>query len=193
MPPERTTIRMPTILPYACDRTGRRVTLRPARSVYAVPISPHCRQGDLVTSQPPPGPGEAKTVGAYLRPLRDLAAYVLVGATAVLLFVAIIRLIPGSTDGYSYRTQDSFYGFVNVATVFFPLAAVLLALVVTPRHPKAQLIVLAAVVEYAVMAFFGVLFGLLVGVINHAGNDGVRTAFEEFLVRLAWLAVLGVA
>jgi hypothetical protein len=146
-----------------------------------------------VTSQPPPGPGEAKTVGAYLRPLRDLAAYVLVGATAVLLFVAVIRLIPGSTDGYSYRTQDSFYGFVNMATVFFPLAAVLLALLVAPRHPKAQLIVLAAVVEYAVMAFFGVLFGLLVGVINQAGNNGVRTAFEEFLVRLAWLAVLGVA
>ena len=88
--------------------------------------------------------------------------------------------------------MDSFDGFVNVPTIFFPLAAVLLALVVRPRHPKAQLIVLAAVIEYAVMAFFGVVFGLLIGLINHAVNSGARTALEELLVRLAWLAVFGV-
>jgi hypothetical protein len=146
-----------------------------------------------LTSQPQPTPGEGRTAGQYLRPLRDLAAYVLVGATAVLLFVAIVRLIPGSTPGYSLRTQDAFYGFVNTQTVFFPLGAVLLALLVQPRHPKAQLIVLGALVEYAVAAFFGVFFGLLIGVINHASNNGVRTAFEEFLVRVAWLAVLAVA
>jgi hypothetical protein len=88
-----------------------------------------------LTSQPQPTPGEGRTAGQYLRPLRDLAAYVLVGATAVLLFVAIVRLIPGSTPGYSLRTQDAFYGFVNTQTVFFPLGAVLLALLVQPRHP----------------------------------------------------------
>ena len=146
-----------------------------------------------MTSQPTPAPGEGKTAGQFLRPLRDLAAYALVGATAVLLFVALIRLIPSSTQGYSFRTQDSFYGFVNVETVFFPLGAVLLALLVQPRHPKAQLIVVAAVVEYAVAAFFGVIFGLVIGVINHAGNNGARTAFEELLVRLAWLGLLAVA
>ena len=37
----------------------------------------------------------------------------------------------------------------------------LLALLVKPRHPKAKLIVLAAAVEYAVVAVFGVLFGVL--------------------------------
>nr|WP_296067295.1 hypothetical protein [uncultured Actinoplanes sp.] len=146
-----------------------------------------------MTSQPQAAPGEGKTAGQYLRPLRDLAAYVLVGATAVLLFVAIVRLIPSSTQGYSLRTQDAFYGFVNTQTVFFPLGAVLLALLVRPRHPKARLVVLAALAEYAVAAFFGVFFGLLIGVINHASNNGARTAFEEFLVRVAWLAVLGVA
>jgi hypothetical protein len=146
-----------------------------------------------VTSPPQPAPGEAKSAGQFLRPLRDLAAYALVGATAVWLFVALIRLIPDGTNGYSYRTQDSFYNFVNVATVFFPLAAVLLALMVQPRHPKAQIVVLAAVVEYAVMGFFGVFFGVLIGVINHASNNGARVAFEELLVRVAWLAVLGVA
>jgi hypothetical protein len=156
-------------------------------------ISTICDQGDFVTSQPPAAPAEGKTAGQFLRPLRDLAAYALVGVTAVLLFVALFRLIPSSAQGYSFRTQDAFYGFVNVETVFFPLGAVLLALMVRPRHPKAQLIVLAAVVEYAVAAFFGVIFGLIIGVIDHASNSGVRTAFEELLVRLAWLGLLALA
>ncbi|MGX6601940.1 hypothetical protein ACWKSP_07375 [Micromonosporaceae bacterium Da 78-11] len=146
-----------------------------------------------MTSQPQPVPGEGKSAGQYLRPLRDLAAYVLVGAPAVLLFVAIVRLIPAGLYPFADRTKDSFYGFVNVPTIFFPLAAVLLALVVQPRHPKAQLIVIAAVVEYAVMAFFGVVFGLLFGLINHAIDSGARTAFEELLVRVAWLGVFAVA
>jgi hypothetical protein len=146
-----------------------------------------------VTSQPQPAPGEDKTAGQYLRPLRDLAAYALVGAAAVLIFVALMRLIPDGDNQFGYRTQDSFYGFINLATIFFPLGAVLLALVVQPRHPKAQLIVVAALVEYAVMAFFGVFFGVLIGLINHADNNGARLAFEELLVRAAWLAVFGVA
>ncbi|MGK5681001.1 hypothetical protein [Actinoplanes sp. URMC 104] len=146
-----------------------------------------------MTSQPPPATGEGKPVGPLLRPLRDLAAYALVGAPALLLLVAIIRLIPDGANQFGYRTQDSFYGFVNTATIAMPLAAVLLALLVHPRHPRAQLITLVALVEYAVMAFFGVLFGLLIGLINHASNNGARVAFEELLVRAAWLAVFGVA
>jgi hypothetical protein len=146
-----------------------------------------------VTSQPQPAPGEGRSAGQFLRPLRDLAAYALVGAPALLLFVAIIRLIPDGENQFGYRTQDSFYGFVNTATIFMPLAAVLLALLVSPRHPKAALITVVALVEYAVIAFFGVLFGLLIGLINHAGNNGARVAFEELLVRVAWLAVFAVA
>jgi hypothetical protein len=146
-----------------------------------------------VTSQPQPTPGEDRPAGQFLRPLRDLAAYALVGAPGLLLLVAIIRLIPDGENQFGFRTQDSFYGFVNTATIVMPLAAVLLALLVRPRHPKARLITLVALVEYAVMAFFGVLFGLLIGLINHASNNGARIAFEELLVRAAWLAVFGVA
>jgi hypothetical protein len=146
-----------------------------------------------VTSQPQPAPGDAPPVGQYLRPLRDLAAWALVGAPAVLLFVAIIRLIPaGDGEQFASRTQDSFYSFVNLTTIFFPLAAVLLSLLVRPSHPKAKLITVIALVEYAVAAFFGVVFGVLVGLIQIAGFS-VRTAFEEFLVRLVWLAVFALA
>jgi hypothetical protein len=164
-----------------------------ARPDYADPTAPTVSQGDSVTSPPQPTPGEGKSAGQYLRPLRDLAAYALVGAPAVLLLVAVIRMIPGGSGEFEGRTMDSFYGFINVPTIFFPLAAVLLALLVQPRHPKAPLIVLAAVIEYAVMAFFGVVFGLLIGLINHAVNTGARYALEELLIRVAWLAVFAVA
>jgi hypothetical protein len=151
-----------------------------------------------VTSQPQPAPGDpapagTAPVGQFLRPLRDLAAWALVGAPAVLLFVAIIRLIPaGDGEQFTSRTQNSFYSFVNLPTIFFPLAAVLISLLVLPRHPKAKLITMIALVEYAVAAFFGVIFGVFVGLIQIA-EFSVRTAFEEFLVRAVWLAVFALA
>ncbi|MCU7725370.1 hypothetical protein ODJ79_16715 [Actinoplanes sp. KI2] len=143
-----------------------------------------------MTSQPQPVPGEVKSAGQYLRPLRDLAAYVLVGANAVFLFLAVVDLIG---DGFGYRTQSSFGSFINQVTIGFPLAAVLLALLVQPRHPKAQLIVVSAAVEYAVMALFGIVFGVLIGLINEADTSGARGALEGLLNRVAWLAVFGVA
>jgi hypothetical protein len=110
-----------------------------------------------------------------------------------MLFVAVIRLIP-SLDGdtFASRTQDSFYGFVNLATIGLPLLAVLLATHLTPVHPRAKLITTVALAEYAVAAFFALLFGILIGLINVVGYS-VRVAFEEFLVRGAWLAVFGIA
>ncbi|MEU8814980.1 hypothetical protein [Actinoplanes sp. NPDC048796] len=144
-------------------------------------------------TSPPQPPTDGKSALEFLRPLRDIAVYALVGVPALLLFVAVVRLIPDSGLGFGLRTQGSFGDFVNLTTIFFPLAAVLLALLVKPRHPKARLVVVAALVEYAVMAVFGVLFGFLIGLINVASNSGARAAFEELLVRLAWLGVFGVA
>jgi hypothetical protein len=144
--------------------------------------------GDPVTSPP-----ESTTVGQILRPLRDLATYALVGATGIWLLVAILDLIPDGSDQFGGRTEASFGNFVNLPTVAFPIAAVLLALLLQPRHPKARLIVLIALIEYGVAAFFGLFFGLLVGLINLAADAGARAAFEGLLTRLAWLAVLAVA
>jgi hypothetical protein len=143
-----------------------------------------------VTSQPQPAPGSASQ---YLRPLRDVAAYALVAAPAAMLFVAIIRLIPSGVGlDFGSRAQDSFYSYVNVPTIFFPLGAVLLALLVRPAHPRAKLITVIAVIEYAVAGVFAIVFGILVGLIKIA-SFSVRTAFEELLIRAAWLAVLAVA
>ncbi|WP_433375000.1 hypothetical protein ACQPZX_05070 [Actinoplanes sp. CA-142083] len=146
-----------------------------------------------MTSQPQPVPGEVKSAGQYLRPLRDLAVYALVGAAAVFIFLALLDLIPDGQGQFSFRTQASFGAFINLETIGFPLAAVLLALLVQPRHPKAQLIVLVAVIEYGLMALFGIFFGVLFGLINEADHNGARSALEGLLARVAWLAVFAVA
>ncbi|MFI5492787.1 hypothetical protein [Actinoplanes sp. NPDC051859] len=146
-----------------------------------------------MTSTPPPQPGPDRPVLPVIRPLRDLAAYALVAAPAVWLFVAVIRLVPsGVGQDFLTRAQSSFYSYVNVETVFFPLAAVLLATLVQPRHRHARLITIVALAEYAVAAFFGVLFGFLIAIVKLAGFSP-RVAFEELLVRVAWLAVLALA
>ncbi|BCY05820.1 hypothetical protein [Actinoplanes sp. L3-i22] len=142
-----------------------------------------------MTSPPQPTPAEGKPIGQFLTPLRDLAAYVLVGAPAVFLLAAVINLLG---DNFGARTAASFGGFISLETVGMPLAAVLLALGLKPVHPKARLITLAALVEYGVMAFFGVIFGLLFGVINIASYDAAG-AFTALLARVAWLGVFGLA
>ncbi|MDI6098327.1 hypothetical protein QLQ12_06895 [Actinoplanes sp. NEAU-A12] len=142
-----------------------------------------------MTTSPQPEPAAEKPLGQFLRPLRDLAVYALLGAPAVFLFVAVVNLLGADFAG---RAQGSFGGFVNLETVFFPLAAVLLALGVTPVHPKARLITLVAVVEYGVASFFGVIFGVLFGVSHLAASSAVA-ALGALLARVAWLGLLALA
>ncbi|HYN93228.1 MAG TPA: hypothetical protein VES42_05225 [Pilimelia sp.] len=150
-----------------------------------------------MTSQPEPA-GADTPARQHTEPVRELAALVLVGATAVLLFVALISLVPA---GYRYAPQsfpllasERFGSFVNLGTILFPLLAVLLATHVAPRLPRARLITIVALVELAVAAGFGLLFGTLLGLVGQlSGDAGGKGAFESLLARLAYLAVLGVA
>lgn len=146
-----------------------------------------------MTAQPGATPGDDRPAGQFLRPLRDVAALVAVAAPAVMLFVAVLRLIPSTVgEQFASRTQDSFYSFVNVPIVALPLIAVLLATLIKPVHRQARLITLVAAVEYTVAAVFGVVFGILVGLVQIA-DFSVRVAFEELLIRVTWLAIFGVA
>ena len=149
-----------------------------------------------MTSTPPPQQQPGRPGGSavqVIRPLRDLTAYALVAAPALWLFVSVIRLIPsGVGQDFLTRVQNSFYSFVNIEMLLLPLAAVLLATVVQPMHKHAKLITIAALIEYAVAAGFAVLFGFLIGLVKIAGWS-IRVAFEEFLVRAAWLAVFAAA
>ncbi|MFV2107053.1 hypothetical protein [Micromonospora sp. LOL_015] len=149
-----------------------------------------------MTTQPEAGPGDRPPARDLTMPLRELAAAVLLGATAVFLFTALLDLLVpyrlGFGPGFARRSADSFGSFVNLATVSFPLLAVLLATHLTPELGRARLMTLVALVEYAVAAVFGGLFGLLVGFVVLV-DDTIRGGFQALLTRAAWLAVLGVA
>ncbi|MFV2085332.1 hypothetical protein [Micromonospora sp. LOL_021] len=149
-----------------------------------------------MTTQPEAGPGERPPARDLTMPLRELAAAVLLGATAVFLFTSLLDLLVpyrlGVGPGFARRSADSFGNFVNLATIGFPLLAVLLATHLTPELGRARLMTLVALVEYAVAAVFGGLFGLLVGFVVLV-DDTIRGGFQALLSRAAWLAVLGVA
>ncbi len=145
-----------------------------------------------MTSPPPPLP-PGRPVAQAIRPLRDLAAYALVAAPAVWLFVAVIQLIPsGVGQDFLTRVQNSFFNFVNIELVVLPLAAVLLATMIQPMHKHAKLITIAALAEYAVAAFFAIIFGFLIALVKIA-DWSARAAFEQLLIRVAWLAVFAAA
>lgn len=153
-------------------------------------------QGGVLTTEPPATPNDATPASTLTKPLREIAALVLLGATAVFLFVALIDLIiPVDFDNndFSDRSANSFGRFVNLTIVGLPLLAVLLANHVRPAVGRAKLITLVALLEYAVAAFFGVIFGLLVGVVEIISDDSARAGLEAFLTRVAWLALLGMA
>jgi hypothetical protein len=149
-----------------------------------------------LTTEPAAAPTDGTPASKLTKPLRELAALVLLGATAVFLFVALLDLlIPVDFDNndFTMRSANSFSGFINLTTVGLPLLAVLLANHINPPVARAKLITLVALIEYAVAAFFGVIFGLLVGVVVIITEITARAGFEAFLLRVAWVAVLGVA
>lgn len=145
-----------------------------------------------MSSQPEAAPTDGRQ---HTRPVREIAALVLVTVTAVLLFVAVLDLlIPYTLGGndFTARARDSFFAFVGLSTIGFPLLAVLLATHLSPPVARARLITTMALVELAVAGVFGALFGLLIGVAVIADTT-FRGAFEALLVRASWLAVLAVA
>jgi hypothetical protein len=147
-----------------------------------------------LTSQPGPAPTDSTQARQITQPLREPAALALVGANALLLFVAVINLIipRGVGDDFTRRAGGSFGDFVGLTAILLPLLAVLLATHIQPIVPKAKLITQIALVEYAVSAFFGVItvFAWLIGTL--AGAE-FRQAFTGLLAQLALLAIFGVA
>lgn len=149
-----------------------------------------------MTTEPEAAPTDGTPASKFTKPLREFAALVLLGATAVFLFVALLDLlIPAefANNDFTSRSASSFGSFVNLTTIGLPLVAVLLANHVQPAVGRAKLITLVALIEYAVAALFAVIFGLVVGVVVIITDVSARAGFEAFLTRVAWLAVLATA
>jgi len=175
--------------------------------------------------QPRPGPGEVPG-GAFgpggpppngglpgdrpaprsprqlLEPLREPAAFVLLVANGLTLLFAVFDLLlifQDWSDNFVARVDASFGTFVGLPAVLLPVLAVLITTFVQPRTPRARLIAVGALAEYAVSGLFGavcLLVGFLHGLTGTSyitGLSPARRAFESFLVDAGWLAVLAVA
>ncbi|MDG4833108.1 hypothetical protein O7627_27935 [Solwaraspora sp. WMMD1047] len=147
-----------------------------------------------MTSQPEPAPPGAPQASQITKPLRELAALVLLGANALLLFVGMINLfIPYSdTSTFTQRAAGGFFDFLGLDAILLPFLAVLLATHISPPVGRAKLITMIALIEYAVSVFFGVI-AMLGWLFNRMAEGEFRDAFTGLLVRVAFLAIFAVA
>jgi hypothetical protein len=147
----------------------------------------------------PVGPaGYGKDAVAITAPFREVAALILAGAVAVIMFVSFLDFLFG-LDNFGLQAQGEFGSFVNLETILLPLGAVLLATHVKPVVRRAQLITLVSLIEYGVAALFGVicLFAAFIHEMSGSGpfNTGgsVRVGFFNLLDNLVMLGLLAFA
>ncbi|MGN9774197.1 hypothetical protein ACTMS0_00230 [Micromonospora sp. H33] len=146
-----------------------------------------------MTSPAEPAPTDPTPASQLTRPLREPAAFVLLGANAVFLFVGLIRLLaPTGFGTFTGRAGSAFFAFAGIEAVVLPLLAVLLATHLRPVVPKAKLITQVAVGEYAVSAALGGLT-FLIWSFGRLAEGEVTDAFLGVLTRLAGLALLLIA
>ncbi|MFF5230345.1 hypothetical protein [Dactylosporangium sp. NPDC000521] len=136
---------------------------------------------------------DAKKARSLTLPYRELAAFVLLGATAAYLLAGFISLLTSLDNNVLLNAGGTFGRFVNLQTILLPVLAVLVATHIDPVVPKAKVIVLVGLVEYGVAALFGLILLLasLIGDLDTESGLRATSALTIFLTRLADLALLG--
>ncbi|NLU79413.1 hypothetical protein HCA58_13675 [Micromonospora sp. HNM0581] len=147
-----------------------------------------------MTSPAEPPPTDPTPARQVTGPLRELAAFVLLGANAVFLFVGLIRLLTpqGAYSTVTGRAASSFFALIGVEAVVLPVLAVLLATHFAPTVERAKLVTQVALVEYAVSAVLGGLT-LLIWVVGRLAEAQLFDAMTGLLTRVAWVALFAVA
>ncbi|MEU1889254.1 hypothetical protein ABZ491_27675 [Micromonospora rifamycinica] len=147
-----------------------------------------------MTSPAEPASHDASQARQITAPLRELAALVLLGANAVLLFVAFVRLLVPTSDysTFSGRAGSEFFAFVGTESTVLPLLAVLLVTHLAPVSGRAKQFTQLALGEYAFAALFGVLT-FLIWLVGRLAEAEVLDALLGMLTRAAWLAIFGLA
>ncbi len=131
-----------------------------------------------------------------IKPLRPLFAWALLGYAALSLFFTFLAWVIPVGSGDSFTQRSYFADFADLITVGMPLLAVLIATHVAPMLAGSKLMTLVALVEYAVMLFFGVLVflvGLGYGFQNVDTASETVTALSHIVFRLAGLGFAALA
>jgi hypothetical protein len=139
------------------------------------------------------GPTSAGAARSVTQSMRHLASVALLAGNAVFLFLGVSTLLFVVSDWFGQfgaRSEAVFDLFAGPVGIALPLLAMLIATHVSPPLPQARVILLVALVEYAVSAFFGVITYL--GSFAE-GAFSVRSTFNGLLGRAVWLAFLTIA
>jgi hypothetical protein len=139
-----------------------------------------------------------KTLRDIVAPIREPAAFALLGAAALVLLAALTNLVPtdfqrpGSV-GYGFYLAIRPPGFLSLVTVVAPVLAVLLVTGLGDPSPRARLVTGVAAVLLAAAAFLGLVFELLLGsigmIVEASFMDSVKRALP--LAAVFGLALLG--
>jgi hypothetical protein len=129
-----------------------------------------------------------RTARETVAPVRDLAGFVLLGVTAVLLLTAFVNLVPTERQrfgGFSYAFFVAVQppGFLGLLTVAAPLLAVLAVTTLGDPTPRARPITMVAMVALAITIFFGLVVEMLIGFIGTVAElsfvDGVKSVLPD--------------
>jgi hypothetical protein len=141
-----------------------------------------------------------RTARETVAPVRELAGFVLLGVTAVLLLTAFVNLVPTERQrfgGFSYAFFVAVQppGFLGLLTVAAPLLAVLVVTTLGDPTPRARPITMVAMVALAITIFFGLVVEMLIGFIGTVAElsfvDGVKSVLPDVAaLGLALLALL---
>ena len=161
-----------------------------APATQAVPVSGAAQQYQAVpaTAAAPP---DAKKARGLLEPYRELAAFGLLGAVALILLAGLVRVLTGLFNSFLATATASFSNVIGFEVILLPIVAVALVLLIDPVTPRAKAVVIGALVEYAIAAVLGLVL-LLAGLIGDFQDESpIGWALGAFLEHLAGLGLIG--
>lgn len=132
-----------------------------------------------------------KSLRDVVAPVREIAAFALLGAVALALLMALADLLPTDAQRpefvpYLFYLGTNPPGFLTLVNIAAPVAAVLLVTAVGDPSPRAKFITMAAAVLLAVAIFFGLIFEVLLGFIGFVQEasflDGLKVVAMPLLV-----------
>ena len=137
-----------------------------------------------------PAGNEGPRARRFTEPLRELSVFALLAGNAVFLLIGVTRLfvvIDRWASDFGLRCSEVFPAFVGPYALGLPILAVLLATHVEPMVHRTRLVLLVALGEYGVSAFFGALTFL--GAFAYDLRSP-RAVIEGVLLRGVWLGFL---
>ncbi|WP_433051919.1 hypothetical protein [Dactylosporangium sp. CS-033363] len=162
-------------------------------AAQTAPVSGAAQQYQAVQAPAaaPAPPPDAKKARGLLEPYRELTAFGLLGAVALILLAGLVRVLTGLFNSFLATATASFGNVIGFEVILLPIVAVVLVLLLDPVTPRAKMVVIGALVEYAIAAVLGLVL-LLAGLIGDFQSEGpIGWALGGFLEHLAGLGLIG--